>query len=103
MLDGASPPAYTPLVELETPVPPPGPLATVKSPKSEALPVDPIVIYWITLVFDGVAPPAIIPRTGDWHVPTLLIAAVKFPKSTALPVLCISIYSIVYFASVFVI
>ena len=60
-------------------------VAAVKSPKSDALPVEAIVIYWIT--FSLFLPPPKTPLVfEDSAAISSPIWAVKLPKSAALPV-----------------
>ena len=56
-------------------------LAVNKSPKSAASPADAIVIYSITLVSLGVAPPPKTPLTPLLQALRSAFAAVKSPKS----------------------
>ena len=60
---GNSPPKYNPLVALENEQTPD--LATVKSPKSNALPIDIMVTYCMTLILEGDSPLAITHLVGD--------------------------------------
>ena len=56
---------------------------TVRLPKSVVLPVEAIVIYWIT--FEG-PPPVKTPLVVLLPEPSLLAGVTISPKSTALPV-----------------
>ena len=69
-----SPPAKTPLVAFDAV--PAVPLASVKSPKSSALPVVEMLIYDMLLIFEPVLPLAAIPRIGDPQIPSVCASAV---------------------------
>ena len=69
-------------------------LAVVMSPKSNALPVDEIVIKSIIFDTPGSLPPKNNPRIELDAAPKFLLASVKLPKSIASPVDAIVTYSI---------
>ena len=83
-IDPVDPPPNTPRVVEEHPASPY--LATVKSPKSVALPVVAMVMYSITLELAPSVPPPNTPRVVEEQAPSILLSPVKSPKSVALPV-----------------
>jgi len=95
---GVSPPAKTPLVELEQALKPL--LPTLKSPKSIASPVELIVMYSIVLKYVnagvGINPPAKIPLVELEQALKPFLSTLKSPKSTASPVELIVMNSIVF-------
>ena len=72
-------------------------LACVKSPKSDALPVDAIVTNSIAFVNPGcVFPPATTPRVFDEPLPGVYLWVNKSPKSVAFPSVAIVTNSITF-------
>ena len=61
-------------------------IATVKSPKYDAFPVELMVIKSIVFNFVGVEPPPKIPLVELEQAPKEFLAALKSPKSVAFPV-----------------
>ena len=79
---GSLPPKNNPLIELDAA--PKFLLATVKLPKSIALPVDAMVTYSITSLCTGVAkPPADIPRVDEEHAALAVVPPDVSPKLDA--------------------
>ena len=91
---GVAPDPNSPLVEFEHPDKPAR--VTVKSPKSDAFPVDDIVTKSIVFVLVGVAPPPNTLRVVEEQLDKNLLDWVKSPKSTAFPIDAIVLYSITF-------